>query len=64
MVRLLIHYTFYTEICHYRSLKNMFLINIKLLTFKHFRKYILNNVLTNLTWTFYVMFPFSALLLL
>jgi hypothetical protein len=33
IVKLFIHYTFYTKICHVRSLKNMFLINIKLLSF-------------------------------
>jgi hypothetical protein len=34
IVKLLIHYTFYTKICNFRYLKNMFLINLKkLLTF-------------------------------
>jgi hypothetical protein len=40
----------YTKICHFIYLNIMFLINVKLLTFKHFRKYIFNNVLMNLSF--------------
>jgi hypothetical protein len=65
IVKLLIHYTFFMKICYFRSLKSMFLIKFKpFKLFKHFRKYIFNNVLTNQSvMNFFFMFPFSALLL-
>jgi hypothetical protein len=59
LVKVLIHYTFYMKICIFRSIKNMFLINIFLTEYSN-TKFLLNKPYKNVS--FQTIFPKKLLI--